>query len=210
MTNEEWLKHLEEAYKLSFRADIRSENWKKKDFSESEKEFLLSEYSKEFANEHQEHILEIVQIFTRYFFKKAFEGYIFCSLDKVKLEFGITLEQNYRVSSGFFYNLAKTYWTFRIQLDEDCDYIQNSNTPLFIMILREVEINISGTFFPTGGYVNEAQQRQILEEFAPDINIEIFISENPMLKKKRWLSGFKFFLTTITFFTLIYSVVIIL
>jgi hypothetical protein len=50
------------------------------------------------------------------------------------------------------------------------------------MILRTVEVNIAGGFFPTGGYVSKDNQKQILQEFAPEINIEKFISENPMLK----------------------------
>lgn len=207
MTNEEWLSHFEEAYKLPFRDDITSENWGKRDYSEIEKEFLITEYSKEFADKHIEHILEVVQIFIRYFFIKSLEGYIFCSLDKVKLEFGKTLEENYGTSNGLFYNLAKTYWTFRIQLDEDCKYLQKGKTPLFIMILREVETNIAGTFFPTNGHVNETQQRQVLKEFAPEIKFEEFLNDNPMLRTKK--SGcfgilLIFPLVTITLFSLIY------
>jgi hypothetical protein len=183
MTNDEWLKHFEEAYKLPFRNDIRVDRWEKREFSPKEREFLLSEYSEEFKNLHQQAIKGIVQIMTRYLFKKAAQGYTFCMLEKIESTFGKTLEQNFGVSTGYFYNLAKTYWTFKVQLDEEpFQYVQKKSTPLFFMILRTAEVNIASGFFPTGSYVSEANQRQILKEFAPEINIEKFISENPMLK----------------------------
>ena len=183
MTNDQWLKHFQEAYKLPFRNDIRMDKWEKRDFTSQEREFLLSEYSEDFKILHQQVITDIVQILTRYLFKKASEGYIFCPLEKIESIFGKTLEQNFGVAVGYFYNLAKTYWTFKVQLDEETfQYVQGKNTPLFFMILRIVEVNIASGFFPTCSSVNEANQRQILKEFAPEINIEKFIIENPMLK----------------------------
>ena len=71
MTNEEWLNLIEQAYDLPIREDIRFDKWDKLEFNEQEKSFLLSKYSKEYANQHQEHILKIVQAFTRLLFKKA-------------------------------------------------------------------------------------------------------------------------------------------
>lgn len=182
MTNEQWINLFKEAYNLRFRDDVRLDKWEKRKFTEEEKSFLMSTYSEEFANLYQEHILDIVQIFTRFFFKKAVRGDTFCSLEKVKSEFGKTLEQNYGLSSGPFINLAKTYWTFRLQLDEDQYRQPKDNMPLFFSILRTVEMNIAGVFFPTGGPATKVQQRQILEEFAPEIDIERFLSENPILK----------------------------
>lgn len=183
MTDDEWLKHFEEAYKLPFRHDIRVDRWEKREFSPKEIEFLLSEYSEEFKIVHLQAIKDIIQIMTRYLFEKAATGYTFCRLEKVESTFGRTLEQNYGVSTGYFYNLAKTYWTLKVQLDEESlQYVHKKSTPLFFMILRTVELNIASGFFPTGSYVNEDNQRQILKEFAPEINIERFISENPMLK----------------------------
>lgn len=98
------------------------------------------------------------------------------------------MQENYQVTAGPFYNLAKTYWTFRIQLDEDVER-ERENLPLFYLILRDVEINIAGAFFPTGGQVNESNQRQTIKEFAPEIDIESFINDNPMMrfKKEGWL-----------------------
>ena len=201
MTNDEWLIHFREAYKLPFNDDIRSNNWQYLGFSENEKNFLLSNYSKEFINSNLEHILKIVDIFTRYFFKKAEGGFIFCPLDAVNKEFGKTLSQNYNISDGPFYDLAKTYWTFRLQLDEDSSNLPKGYLPLYIKILRQVEINIAGLFFPTGGHINKGQQKQVLKEYAPDIDIDQFMDDNPMFKSNR--IGIFIFLLIATLFIIV-------
>jgi len=109
MTNEEWLNLIEEAYRLPIREDIRVDKWDRLKFDEKEKSFLLSKYSKEYANKHQEHILRIVQVFTRFLFKKALNGETFCDPSKIRQEFGKTLEQHYKVTSGPFLDFAYTY-----------------------------------------------------------------------------------------------------
>jgi len=189
MTNEEWLNLIEQAYRFPIREDIRIDKWDKLEFNEKEKSFLLSKYSKEYANQHQEHILKIVQVFTRLFFKKALKGETFCDPIKIRKEFGKTLEQHYKVSSGPFLNFAYTYWTFRFQLDEDHYRQPKEHVPLFFPILRTVEMNIAGSFFPSGGQVSAENQRQILNEYAPEINIERFLSDNPLISRKSGCLG---------------------
>jgi hypothetical protein len=184
MTNEEWLNLIEQAYYLPFREDTRIDKWDKLKFDEKEKSFLLSKYSKDYANQHQEHLLKIVEVFTRLIFKKALNGETFCDPSKIISKFGKTLEQNYKVSSGPFLNFAYTYWTFNIQLTEDHHRQPREHVPLFFPLLRTVEMNIAGSFFPTGGQVSSENQRQVLNEFAPEINIEKFLSENPLLSRK--------------------------
>ncbi|MBC8179577.1 hypothetical protein H8E88_00490 [candidate division KSB1 bacterium] len=198
MTNEEWLNLIEQAYRLPIREDIRADKWDKLKFDEKEKLFLLSKYSKEYANQHQEHILKIVQVFTRYFFKKALKGETFCDPSKIKKEFGKTLEQHYNVSSGPFLNFAYTYWTFRFQLDEDQYTKLKEHVPLFFPILRTAEMNIAGSFFPSGGHVSAENQRQILNEYAPEINIERFLSDNPLISRKSGCLGSVLFLLLLT------------
>jgi hypothetical protein len=200
MTNEEWLNLIEEAYRCPFREDIRVDKWDKLKFDEKEKSFLLSKYSKEYANQHQEHILRIVQVFTRFLFNKALNGETFCDSSKIRQEFGKTLEQHYKVTSGPFLNFAYTYWTFRFQLDEDHYRQPKEHVPLFFPILRTVEMNISGSFFPSGGQVNAENQKQILQEYAPEINIERFLSDNPLLSKKGGCLGSVIFLLFLTVF----------
>jgi len=187
VTYDQWLRHFEEAYKIPFRNDTRINSWQIREFSTEEKIFLQEIYSEELKTLYQQDIMDIVQIMTRYIFKIAENGYTFCPLDKIKSMSGKTIEENYGVSSGYFYNLAKTYWTFRLELDEQSLQLiqKRTATPLFFMILRTVETTISGSFFPTGGSVSEENQRMILKEFAPEINIEKYISENPMLRGQK-------------------------
>ena len=200
MNNEEWLNLIEEAYRLPFREDIRVDKWDKLEFDEREKSFLLSKYSKEYANQHQEHILQIVQVFTRFIFKKALMGETFCDPSKIRKEFGETLEQRYNVTPGHYLNFAYTYWTLRLQLDEDQNRQPKEHVPLFFPILRTAEMNISGSFFPSGGQVSAENQKQILREYAPEINIEKFLSDNPLLAKKSGCLGSVAFLCILTVF----------
>jgi len=61
-------------------------------------------------------------------------------------------------------------------------------------------MNISGSFFPSSGQVNAKNQRQILQEYAPEINIERFLSDNPLLLRKVGCLSSVIFLLTITVF----------
>lgn len=206
MTNEEWLNIIQEAYHYPYREDIRIDNWEKLEFDSNEKEFLLSKYSKEYANQHQEHILKIVQVFTRFIFKKALKGETFCDISKVTNDFGKTLEQHYKVSSGPFLKFAYTYWTFRFQLDQDHYRQPKEYVPLFFPILRSVEINISGAFFPSAGQVSAERQKQILNEYVPEINIEQFIQDNPLIKKASGCLGSIVFMLIFTMFLIWFGV----
>ncbi|MBD3338389.1 MAG: hypothetical protein GF353_04740 [Candidatus Lokiarchaeota archaeon] len=200
MNNEEWLKYFEEAYKLPFREDVRFDEWEKKEFTKSDRDFLLlkAKSMREYSTIEREQCLQIVQIFTRLFFKKAIKGETFCPLEKIKSDFmGNSFEKVYGYSSGPFINLAKTYWTFRHQLNEDTDR-PKEYTPLFYQILRNVETNIAGAFFPSAGVVSAKVQKNILKEFAPEIDVERFLSENPLLKRKSGCLGSLLFLLLLT------------
>lgn len=190
MTIEQWIKLFEEAYKLPIRDDITIDKWERRIFTDEEKSFLLAKYTKEFVDSHQKHFLDIVQIFTRFFFLKTVNGETFCSTEKIKSQFGMTLEQRYGLSSGPFINLARTYWTFKLELDED-QLRHKENMPLLLVILRTVEMNMAGVFFPTPSPFTvstderKSSQIQVLQEFAPQIDIRRFLSENPILSSKR-------------------------
>lgn len=197
MTDQQWIELFQEAYKFPFREDIRIDEWKNRDFTKSEIDFLLSESKRttEYSDIEREHMLEISEMFTRYFFKKALNGETFCSLEELKKDFrGKSFEQLYGFSSGPFINLAKTYWTFRHQLNEDTFGPKKTNLR-FYQILRYVETNIAGAFFPSGGAVSKENQINILKEFAPEINIERFLSENPLLSRKVGCFGGLIFLS---------------
>src|SRR5207245_1605199 len=122
-------------------------------------------------------------LFTRYFFKMGAQGITFGDVRKIKEMFDDSLEENYGLSSGPFLNLARTYWTFKIELDDLT--AENRDFPL-TTILRSLEHNVASVFFPTPGPLRmpvsarAAMQKQMLQAYAPEVDIDRFIAENPI------------------------------
>jgi hypothetical protein len=61
-------------------------------------------------------------------------------------------------------------------------------------ILRAIELDIAGVFFPTPGVkmplaLRKTKQRELLKEYAPEIDVERFLSENPILEVERSRKG---------------------
>ena len=188
LTDDDWLKHFEEAYKIPFHEDIRLNVWKKRTFSSAERDFLLTDYSVEFKNSHLKEMEVITEIFMRYLFKKVLQGYVFCDLDKPESLLGNSLSKIYGVSSGHFYNLAKVYWTFKYQLDED-SLKYTDTAPFYISILRTVEAYIGGEFFTIARPINIYNQKRVLQEFAPEIDVKEFMDKRPPMAKKAGCLG---------------------
>ena len=136
---------------------------------------------------------EFIEVINGYFFKKAAHGETFGPLSRIEERFGKSLEENYGLSEGPFINVAKTYWTYKLELgDLSAEY---SNVVLYTF-LSEFEVNIASVFFPTQGPVGgpsvsqrKEMQRQLLQRFAPEIDIERFLSENPALRDKSGCFG---------------------
>lgn len=130
-----------------------------------------------------------VEILTSYFFKKASAGETFGNIARIKEQFGNTLEKNYGLHSGPFFNLAKTYWTFKIEV---ADLFPIHNQKLISQILAKVEFDIAKIFFPTPGVINipvelrKKAQRRMLERYMPGADVESFLSNNPILKTKKY------------------------
>jgi hypothetical protein len=57
-----------------------------------------------------------------------------------------------------------------------------------LKVLSNVPLHIASVFFPTPGALKmpltlrKTKQRQLLQEYAPEIDIERFLSENPILR----------------------------
>jgi hypothetical protein len=125
-------------------------------------------------------------LLTRYFFSMGTQGIAFGETRKGKERFGSSLEENYGLTSGRFLNLARTYWTFKIELDDLM--AESEDYPLTEEILKRLEHNVASVFFPTPGplqiLVSErtAMRRQMLQAYAPGVDIDRFISENPILR----------------------------
>lgn len=126
--------------------------------------------------------------FINYFFKKFVHGEAFGPINRVKEKYRDTVEKNYNLSSGPFVSLARTYWTYKIEIR---DLFPEYNDLILTQILSIVERDIASLFFPTPGSVviwfrqRREDQRQLLEKYAPEIDIDAFLDNNPILGTSR-------------------------
>jgi len=153
--------------------------------SNEQQKFLLSEYPEVPTSEQSRTIGIVSDVVTQLFFEKVSKGETFGDITRIKERFGDTLESNYGISNGPFFNLAKTYWTFKIEVN---DLRENDIAPVLAQILIDFEFLMASVFFPTPGpkkipvNLRREKQRELLEEFAPDLDIDRFLNENPILK----------------------------
>lgn len=176
MNLEHWKSHLHQAYDLLGRSLTH------------EKETLLTSDQTQIDTDQAKEVRgEAFEVMLRYFFQMASNGETFGSLSRVKERFGLSLEENYGLSEGPFIDMAKTYWTFKLELTELRENHRNSH---LYQIFQQVELDIASVFFPTPGpaeipaEVRREKQREILEELAPNIDIERFLSENPIMRPR--------------------------
>jgi hypothetical protein len=124
------------------------------------------------------------ELFTRYFFKKVILGKTFGSIRRVEQRFGHSLESNYSVSGGPFIDMAKTYWTYKLEIE---DLLPDYYSLVMTRVLMEIDGNIGSLFFPFPGpaiiWVRERRetQRELLEEYAAGMDINAFLDNNPLL-----------------------------
>jgi len=181
MNIDQWLIQVSQAYQLVG-----------KRFSSESKEVLLSELSESITPSQKDVISDLYDVMTRFFYSKSSRGETFGSLSRIKEKFGSSLEENYGLSSGPFVNMAKTYWTYKIEVK---DLFPAHHKCALSQILLEIGTDIAGVFFPTPGPISipvslrSKTQRQLLQEYAPDMDIEKFLSESPILKASGGRSG---------------------
>ncbi len=130
----------------------------------------------------------------RFFFRKVVNGDTFGSTNRIKEIMGKSLEDNYRLTNGPFLNMAKAYWTFKIEL-EDLFPTSNPDNSLLAKVLRKAEEEIAEVFFPHPmvKVMSAAQramtQEKILKYFAPEIDVKKFTHENPIIKTEATRGG---------------------
>lgn len=130
-------------------------------------------------------VIEVTNAMQRFFWKKAVVGETFGNVERISERFGKPLEENYGLSVGPFLNVARTYWTYQIEVG---DLFPEYSDKWISQALKAVEINVRELFFPTPGPVTipakirRKAQKEFLGEFAPEMNIERFLNENPILK----------------------------
>jgi hypothetical protein len=173
MNVDQWILEISRAYQSAGLA-----------FPQTKKTSLIEYLAEKSAETPKKVIVEALDVMTRYLFKKASTGETFGNLSRIKERFGRSLEENYGLSGGPFMNMAKTYWTYKLEVGDL--FPEYHNLGLSQMLL-ELETNIAGLFFPTSGPgtipVNKRReaQKQILQEYAPEIDIDAFLGNNPIL-----------------------------
>jgi len=145
---------------------------------------VLSEPFERQGESQNDVIEETREVITRYFFRKAALEETFGPINRVKEKFGDSVEKNYGLSSGPFINVAKTYWTYKIEVQ---DLFPKYHNLVLSQVLLKVEGDIASVFFPTPGpaviWVRQRRemQRQLLEQYAPEIDVDAFLENNPIL-----------------------------
>lgn len=134
-------------------------------------------------------LVETGELVTHYFFRKAGRGELFGPIARLKgrfgnPRFGNPIKKNYELVGGPFVNMAKTYWTYKLEVH---DLFPEDYNLVLSQVLLRVENDVASVFFPTPGPVviwvrqRRQQQRKTLEEYAPDIDINSFLKNNPLL-----------------------------
>ena len=124
------------------------------------------------------------ELMIQHFFDKFICSETFGPIIKVNNYFGQTVEDNYELVDSPFIDMAKTYWTFKFELKELFPKYHNLILP---QILLRVENFIGSIFFPFPGPIilwvrgRREKQKQLLEQYAPEIDIDSFLDNNPLL-----------------------------
>lgn len=152
------------------------------------REFLLSPImTKTVSPQERAEMLAISEVMIRLFFRKAATGETFGPLEKMLPRFGTTLEAKYRLAEGPFINLARTYWTYAEELTDLPPEMQHH---VISNVLAYVDLFVQSRFFPTHGSAKMSvrkrarAQRDLLQKYVPEIDIERFLSESPVLKEE--------------------------
>ena len=197
MNINQWIPCISEAYEITEKAfssrkkemllrKLPGDDLNKKDEVDKDLfEYGVLSKSSEIQDESQNDIIEETrEVITRYFFRKAAHGETFGPISRIKEKFRNSVEENYGLSSGPFMNMAKTYWTYKIEVQ---DLFPKCHNFLLSQILLKVEGDIASVFFPTPGpaviWVRQRRemQRQLLEQYTIEIDIETFLENNPLL-----------------------------
>lgn len=147
--------------------------------------FLLSELPVTLTPNQTKIINQTIDLMIIVFFEKVTRGETFGLLSRIKEKYGKTVEEHYGLSTGPFINMARTYWTFKLEIN---DLFPDFTNIVLSKILRTIEEDMASLFFPTPGPATipvkkrREAQRKFLEIYAPEIDIDRFLSENPLLK----------------------------
>ena len=107
MNSDQWIELLSKAYQSSGAS-----------FSDLKREFLLADFSEDPSESENEMLAEAYDVIFALVFKTATSGQTFGDTERIRDKFGMSLEENYGLSNGPFLDLAKAYWTFKIEIHD--------------------------------------------------------------------------------------------
>ena len=113
-------------------------------------------------------------------------GRTFGNTNRIKETYGTSLNEKYNINSGLFFDFAKTYWTFKVEI-MDLFNRYSSNTLFISHILVKCEVFLAQIFFPSPGpnSISESEritsQKEFLKAFSPSTDVDAFISSNPTI-----------------------------
>jgi hypothetical protein len=149
---------------------------------------MLEEKANE-TNQKNKRLGELYESIFYGFFACAAEGIALYPEEKVVQRFGQPIKDNYPEANDVFLRFAKTYWTLRTL---EYDLLENNQMDwLGGHLLGKLEQDIGPVFFPFPGPAKisptkrEQFQRELLEEFGKDIDIDKFMEGNPILIRDR-------------------------
>jgi hypothetical protein len=129
---------------------------------------------------------ELSDILLREFFRRVCNSENFGDEGRIKKIFNMSLFENYKISSGPFYDMACTYWTFKLEME---DLFPEHYDIILSQILKSIDFEIAGLFFPTPGPYKipfkerVKAQEETLVTYAPDFDRENFFKNNPVLDR---------------------------
>ena len=100
-----------------------------------------------FSDSKANRIKETMDVMQAYFWNQVDNKATFGSVKRIKESFGlgVSIKERYSLSSGPFIDLAKTYWTFRVEV---LDLLENQLTTPLAQVLIQIEASVASYFFP--------------------------------------------------------------
>jgi len=135
---------------------------------------------------------EIFESALKGFFFHGANGYAFSDIKNVFSFFNMTFDELYPEATLPFIKFATSYWTLQFLVrPHNTKLEQRPRRTIAWELLSSVEFNVASLFFPTPGRhminpkLRERDQRKILQELGVPIDIEEFITNNPILIRDR-------------------------
>jgi hypothetical protein len=117
------------------------------------------------------------------FFHCAAKNLTFTNIGRIRQFFGRTLEEAYPGASPTFMQLARTYWTFKVLLNESMPA-----SSVIVGLLQAIDILFAGVFFPTPGpFGRPKEERQktmcvLIQQSGANLDVEDYVRGNFYLR----------------------------